>query len=158
MDIKELKEEYETVYRYFETAGGKELAEDFNIEILSYLLFLAGADKKFSDKEIDFIQDILGIKHKNLPETYIRISWDTFASIIPASLHRLMWEEEGTGLDFKDSKSLGFIELCYSLGNALLEVDGKTEFEETTMLKYLDFLKDYCEEKLSLQKGDTPNS
>ncbi len=131
MDTMTVKDVYDMLHGFFKKSLGDAQAELFKNEFLLYSIYLAGVDKKFSDKEINYIQSIGGTRlAKNLSEIYKKIDWSSFANKVPESLQMLLNVDKKREVDFKDGMGHIYMTLFYQFGDALLKADGKTEAEE----------------------------
>ena len=149
MDAKLVKTYYDTLHGFFKKSVGDDHANLFMNELLLYSLYLAGADKKFSEKEINYIQSIVGTKlKKNLAEIYQKMDWVAFVNEVPKCLMLLLNVDKKQGSEYEDSISFQYMTLFYNFGDALLEIDGKTELEKNAFIKYIGFLFEHCSETL----------
>ena len=147
MDIKKLREGYETMLNFYKQLSDQ-VADQFMYDVLFFLTYLAGADKKFNQKESKYIQDILSLEIKDLPKIYKDFCKEVYSSSIPVSLQLALLSDQDRHLDFDDGISKQYFSLIAKLGTALLEVDGKTELENNAFVKYMFFLEQHCIETL----------
>ena len=151
MDIKELRERYWSMLSFFRGVGDK-FAQAYINDVLKYLGYLAGVDKKFSEREIQFIKDVMNIKIEDLPALLKQVNLDDFITNIPQTLQLTVELDKKKGNNFIDSNSQIYTNIFGKLGLALLEVDGVTKVADTAITDYMNFLVDYCIDALDTRE------
>ncbi|MDP8232272.1 MAG: tetratricopeptide repeat protein, partial [Candidatus Zophobacter franzmannii] len=143
MKIEEIQNKIQTIMSCFEEEDIEILKSDF----LIYFTFLSGVDNKFSRKELIFINKVMETKHKNLKDMYAIINWEDYVKNPPRTLLTLVKSDLEQGFRHENGVAKLYISILYKLGDALLNVDGKTSAEDEAMGDYISFLERYSMSK-----------